>query len=179
MPCTELVCRLQENDGFLQLHLPALQSLQVSAPYWKTGILHVNQDSFSDAANLTSLSFDYGLTLRFLPEGFTGLSTLNMMMCGLASIPAAVGAALAGSLTHLALPYNDDLQLADADVATLLALRKLQTLDLRKTSLENKLQWSPRSLQHLVELPVAFLANHGHKLALRLLDDDYDSDEDA
>jgi len=82
--------------------------------------------------------------------------------CGLASIPSAL-TALSGSLTTLALPYNDDLQLAEDDVVTLLALRKLQNLDLRKFSL-----WSPHSLQHLVDLPNAFHARHGHALALQV-----------
>ena len=62
----------------------------------------------------------------------TALATLQLEACGLTSIPAAL-AALAGSLTSLALSHNDDLQLANDDIVTLLALGKLQNLDLRKS----------------------------------------------
>ena len=60
------------------------------------------------------------------------MAALRLSECGLMHIPAAV-AALAGSLTSLELPYNNDLQLDNDDVECLLSLRKLRTLDLQKS----------------------------------------------
>ena len=72
---------------------------------------------------------------------------------------------------------------------TLLALPKLRTLNLRKDSMTSALEtvsfdevqaelryepapWSLRSLQHLLKLPNASLAKHGHALAVEVLDED-------
>ena len=119
------------------------------------------------------------------PDCFTGLTALVSLAledCGLASIPLAV-TALAGSLTTLALSCNDQLQLADGDIATLLALRELQQLNLRKSSFDTAFEdgdpavadavqahlhympplWSVHSMQILLRLPGAFLAEHGHE----------------
>lgn len=63
--------------------------------------------------------------------GLSALSSLELEACGLASIPIAL-TALEGSLTSLAVPFNNDLQLAHEDVEILLTLRKLRRLDLRK-----------------------------------------------
>jgi len=136
-------------------------------------------------------------TSPFLPDCFAGvpaLATVELSSCGLASVPAAL-TALAGSLTSLAMPHNGDLQLAHGDAATLLALRKLRHLDLRKSSFENALSymasrrvveelhfepalWTARSLQHLVTLPDAFRAQHGHALDLLMYEEEESSEED-
>ena len=72
-----------------------------------------------------------------MPDSLTGLTalvTLSLEKCGLSNIPTAI-AALALSLATLQLPFNEDLQLADDDIAVLLALPRLRTLDLQKQSL--------------------------------------------
>ncbi len=92
------------------------------------------------------------------------------------------------------LAFNDDLQLADGDVKMLLTLRKLQKLDLRKSSLEQAIQiasaaaeeadspaqppsWSLRSVQHLVNLPAAFFAQHGHVVALLMHEEEWEDEQ--
>jgi Leucine-rich repeat (LRR) protein len=107
-------------------------------------------------------------------EGLPALATLVLSGCELINVPAALRA-LACSLTSLSLPYNDDLQLADDDVKTLLALRKLRKLDLAKTPRRRvpngQSPWSLGSVQQLVDLPSAFSVQHGHGLALRIRQD--------
>ncbi len=93
------------------------------------------------------------------------------------------------------MPYNNELQLTNNDVRTLLALRKLQTLDLHKEPLEAKVTgataasltaelhyqpvlWSQRSLRHLVALPNIFRAQHGRALALHVYHDDDGTDDE-
>ena len=103
--------------------------------------------------------------------------------------------ALIGSLTSLALSFNGALQLTDDDVGRLLTLRKLRDLDLRKISLVMHLGlaaaartvaaqlryqpalWSPRSLQHLLELSNAFIVRDGRALALRVWQDPHGEED--
>ena len=143
---------LQEHDGFLRLHLPALEKAIILATRLASGLLFVDQDSFRSAANLTFLDFA-GVTLCFLPDSFTGLPALSMlsMQCELLSIPPAL-TVLAGSLTHLTLAYNDSLQLADDNVSILLALGKLRTLDLQK-SRSVRTKSCPGSNFHIAMVP--------------------------
>ena len=186
----------QVNDEAVRLHLPDLRQAAIVS---STGVgvctpgakLRFDRESFTEAAKLTSLTLETPGITTLMPDCFTGLSalaTLEMKACGLVSIPKAL-MAVASSLTSLALPLNNNLQLAADDVATLLALRKLQKLDLRKSSLRSALTssgiaaaadavtadlryepplWSLDSLQHLVSLPTAFLALHGHALVLQV-----------
>ena len=94
------------------------------------------------------------------------------------------------------LPFNDGLQLSNDDRAHLLTLNRLRKLDLQKSCMELALhraglaappavithlehyanQWSTRSLQHLVELPSAFVVEHGHALALTMFKEWRDED---
>lgn len=147
----------------------------------------VDPDSFQHTAQLMCLSFAGTRPLVLMPDslaGLTALARLTIRDGGLVSVPAALEA-LGGSLTRLALPWNDGLQLEHQDVVVLLTLRQLRTLDLRKSDLEDVVEqledltdpdtadeavqmvtdtvgcvpsvWSNRSLQHLMELPVSFL----------------------
>ena len=158
-------------------------------------MLEVDADSFPHAAQLTSLAFTRARPLVLTPgclTGLTALARLTVYDCGLAGVPAAVGA-LGGSLTRLALPFNDELQLTHDGVAVLLALRHLQTLDLRKTDVLDLLDgdedleqaacqvadavtaklhfdpstWSDYSVQQIAELAASFALEHGRKLAIQ------------
>ncbi len=126
----------------LRLHLPALRVVRLhgfSEPV--DGQLRIDRDSFAEAAKLEVLLLDRVSTVKLEPDalrGLTGLAMLELATCGLAEIPEAL-TALVGSLTSLALPYNDKLQLGDRDVRTLLALPKLRMLDLRKPPLTHAL----------------------------------------
>jgi len=142
----------------------------------------VDWESFLHAANLQTLSFRGTRPLRLQGDCFLGLralATLELEGSGFATIPGAL-TALGDSLTHLALPSNDTLQLELGDVSILLALRKLRSLDLRKHNPRGTagalagqpLNWSPRSLHSLVHLHAAFQKKHGHMPALRVTDDD-------
>jgi len=201
---TAAVC-LQADEGCVRLHLPALRRATFSSRQSK---LRFSRESFVKPAKLESLSL-YGLAVvTFQPgcfRGMTALASLKLETCGLASIPAALSG-LRASLTHLALPENDALQVEDDDIATVLALRKLQMLDLRKspvgrvltgaaeTAVTTQLHYEPapwtlRSMQYLVDLPNAFRAQHGHVLSLQLRyaevmnsdedEDEYNSEEDG
>ena len=117
--------------------------------------------------------------------GLTALTTLGLFECGLAAIPPAI-TNLEGSLQSLALPHNQHLQLGDNDLTILLTLRKLRKLDVQKMSFRMAFKdgdiaaadavtahlnyapplWSPCSFQHLMQLPVAFFAQHGRVLAV-------------
>ena len=93
--------------------------------------------------------------------------------------------ALSGILTSLALSWNDDLQLTADDVTRLLTLRNLRHLDLRKSFFDDAINyrvaaatvealhyepalWTTCSLQSLVALPCAFLAQHGHAVEMQV-----------
>ena len=180
----------QVETGHLRLQLPALRRANIVG-YRRTNITHgrlvCDQDSFSETEQLESLRLQEHGTVVLMSNclvALTVLATLELESCGLANIPAAV-IALEGSLTSLALPFNPDLQLAHSDIATLLALRKLRKLDLRKIlsgsqlngalarAVKAKLRYSPSlwsvgSLQHLLNLPNAFSARHGHALAVQV-----------
>jgi len=185
---------LQGNDseGLLRLHLPALRHASIGAQEWEGTRLTVDRDSFQSASKLTSLMFESQKPLSLTADCFTGLKALASLKIydgDLVSIPPAL-TALEDSLTRLELPYNDALQLADEDLMVLLALRKLQIVDLIKSDLEDtenltvaarqaarvvtaQLQygpsvWTSQSLQYVAELPVAFLEEHGRRLALRV-----------
>ena len=191
---TPTLARLQVTEGTLRLHLPELRQLvlsgvhrdQMSSRSQEESLL-LDRDSFAEPSKLEDLTLEL---VALTPDCFTGmtaLAALHLQRCDLARIPAAL-TALAASLTWLALPFNDGLQLADDDVKILLALRKLRELDLRKQSVTAALGWrhseaaaaveahmhyqpalwSARSLQHLVDLPKAFLVQHGHVLALHV-----------
>ena len=182
----------QDSEGSLRLHLPDLRRAifdGIDPADWDAevprGSMLLDRDSFSQAAKLESLSFFNPGTMTLTPDCFTGLTalaSLQLNFCDLTNVPPAL-TALAGSLTSLELALNNDLQLASDDVATLLTLRKLRMLDLRKSSLDHATRiaaaaaaeavlpvqppsWSMRSVQHLVNLPAAFLTQHGHVLAL-------------
>lgn len=127
------------------MQLPALRRLALYGERSRRtgGRLHLDRRSFLDPGKLESLTLMWfdprGVTLA--PDLFpalTALAALELRACALASIPAAL-AALAGTLTRLALPFNDNLQLEHDDVATLLELRNLRTLDLRKHLLDESL----------------------------------------
>jgi Leucine-rich repeat (LRR) protein len=129
--------------------------------------------------------------MTLMPDCFTGLTalaTLQLYECGLTELPPAL-TALAASLTVLELHDNDDLQLADDDTTTLLTLRKLRRLDLRKSCLMGAFSpgsvaeaaielaahlsyqpplWSLGSLQQLLNLPNAFRAQNGHSLVVHI-----------
>ena len=129
--------------------------------------------------------------LHFAPDCFAGLTklaTLDLPECRLAKIPAAL-TALEGSLTSLVLTYAEGLELAHDDVTILLALRNLRKLDIRRrwfqleragnaaaAELRGELIWWNRSsMARLVDLPIAFYEQHGHKLTM--IWDDEDSEE--
>ena len=179
------------ENARLRLRLPALRRANIVA-CWTTnttrGTLRCDEVSFLETVQLKSLRLHGHGTVTLMPnclEGLTALAMLKLESCGLANIPTAV-LALAGSLTLLALPFNADLQLASSDVTTLLALRKLRKLDLRKTfvgsdlngslsevviaHLRNHPVWSEDSLQHLLDLRNAFNGRHGHALAVQVRD---------
>ncbi len=188
------------NDGVLRLHLPELQRSSIWRTYLASGTLRIDADSFRVSSKLQALSLDHCGTVSLTPDSLTrltALATFKLDTCGLVRVPAAV-TALAGSLTSLALPYNDGLQLTDDGCTRLLTLKKLKNLDLQKSCVDMALHiagltapnavlqhldnnanpWSPQSLQHLVELPGAFLAQNGRLLALTMYKED-SSDEDS
>ncbi len=156
----------------LRLHLPALRQLKVSGSHKPgTGTLHMDRSSFAEAGRLQALTLKHPGTVSLSPDCFTGLTalvTLKLKTCGLTSVPLAL-AALAGSLTSLALPNNSALQLATSDMDTLLTLRKLRSLDLRKSGRTPADTWSLRSMQHLVRLPSDFQGTHGHTPDIQLV----------
>jgi len=182
------------DEGTLRLHLPALRRLDI-AGLRNRERLRLDWDSLREASQLEFLSLEALAAVTLIPgclTGLTALATLELKGCGLVLIPTAL-TALQGSLTRLALPFNDNLQLAETDVAILLALRKLRMLDMQKYSLTNPLDntaavalsahvryvpapWSERSLQHLVTLQSAFQSKHGIVLAL---DVHVESDNDS
>ena len=185
---------LQVQEAVLRMHLPQLRHLELvgveEIQHTPAGLC-LDRSSLQETAKLESLALKYpGPVVTLQPDCFTGLTalaSLELSACGLASIPSAV-TALVDSLTSLALPCNDGLQLADDDIATLLALQKLRQLDLQKspfgeafedvdTDLANAVEshlryepvlWSQRSFQRLVQLPGAFLAQHGHVPVLKV-----------
>jgi len=158
--------------------------------------LRLEPDSFRNAAQLTSLAFTSARQLMLTADCLVGLTTLARLSiydCGLVSIPPALEA-LGGSLTRLALLYNNALELTHGDVKVLLALHKLRTLDLRKDNLLDYIEesddlrdvayeaaravqaklhftpsvWSNCSMQHLMELSAAYYAEHGRVLDARV-----------
>ena len=172
------------DEGTLHLHLPALRRLDI-AGLRQRGRLRLDRDSLLEASQLEFLSLEALEAATLMPDcltGLTALATLELKGCGLVLIPTAL-TALQGSLTRLALPFNDNLQLAESDFAILLTLRKLRMLDMQKYSLTEPLDnmaavalsahvryvpapWSERSLQHLVTLQSAFQSKHRIVLAL-------------
>ena len=183
---------LQRAEGSLRLHLPALRSATITAaPLWRCGHLNVDGDSFRHASGLELLWFRHTASVRFLPDCFLGLpalATVELYSCDVWRIPEAL-TGLRCSLTHLELPCNDALQLWDEGISTLLALSKLRTLNLRKppsrsldswsTGGTDSSKWLPDSLQHLMDLPSAFLNRHGHELNLQVEDDEcWEAQED-
>ena len=184
--------------GKLVLHLPELRRLTLRGSGGSLGDLEITRHSFREAAKLEYFSTNTPASVTLTRDCFTGvtaLATLRLESCGLRNIPDAL-TALSGSLTLLALPNNHDLQLPDYDTKKVLALAKLQKLDLRKSLCVSTIRgpdlspnftraaqvvatslhydpplWSQRSLQQLVDLPNAFLAQHGHTLALQIYQD--------
>ncbi len=174
------------EEGTLRLHLPALRRLNV-AGLRNSGRLRLDRDSLLEASQLEFLSLEALEAVTMMPDcltGLTALAALELKGCGLVLIPTAL-TALQGSLTRLALPFNDNLQLAESDFAILLTLRKLRMLDMQKYSLTDPLDnaaavalsahvryvpapWSERSLQHLVTLQSAFQSKHRIVLALNV-----------
>jgi len=185
-PAVLLKCAasLQEDDGALRLQLPALQHATITASHaWQFGSLNVHWESFEHAANLQTLSFRGISPVSLQADCFSGLralATVEFAACGLAAIPVAL-TALGDSLTRLALPSNDALQLDSGGVSILLTLRKLR-LDLWKPHQRGTygamagepLNWSACSLHHLVNLRPAFQEAHAHMPAVRVTDDDWD-----
>ncbi len=171
----------------LQLHLPALRRASIHGDCVASGKLRLDRDSLQGASNLNSLSLETWELVTLLPDclaGLPALATVELMLCGLVSVPAAL-TALNGILTSLALSWNDGLQLTDDDVTRLLTLRKLRHLDLRKSFFDDAINyrvaaatvealhyepalWTTRSLQCLVALPCAFLTQHGHALEMQV-----------
>ena len=198
---------LQVDGASVRLHLPKLRHLRIGGFSLTRAKLRLDRDSFSEAPRLEVLSLVGPGAVMLMPDcfaGLTALATLTLHRCGLSAIPTAV-TALANSLTSLMLPFNDGLQLADDDITVLLALSKLQTLDLRKQSLLSlpdnptavavsahlhyvPAPWSECSLKRLVRLPSAFIAKHGRAIALevhvepetdQLSDEDEDEGDDG
>ena len=180
-----------------------MQRAWIGAQTWEGpgARLELDSESFLETPELTSLSFHCMKPLSLMPDCLTGLTALaRLSVCrgGLVSIPHAL-TALSDSLTLLGLRWNDALQLAHQDVTVLMALRKLQTLDLVKSvvddmeyfpdaanqagrELAGQLDftpslWTRRSEQHFAQLPASFLVEHGHTLALRLDLGDSDNEE--
>ena len=111
------------------------------------------------------LSDDMGMISFSCLTALTGLKDLTLANYGLTSVPSAVGS-LGGSLTSLSLEDNSDLQLGAADMSTLLRLRCLRTLSVRKDISTSDVPgtaklWSNGSIQVLVSLPGRFMAEHG------------------
>jgi len=189
---SEVSCRLQALEEPLRLHhLPELRRLALEGDRPDSGTLHFDKDSFLGSGKLEYLSVHRPGRLAIMPDSFVGLTalaTLELLDCHPSHIPAAV-TALSGSLASLSLSFNGALQLTDDDVGRLLTLRKLRGLDLRKRSFVMELGlaaaartvaaqlryqpalWSPRSLQHLIELSNAFVMRDGRALALRVWQD--------
>ena len=146
-------------------------------------MLRIDRDSFAGAAKLEFLSLDKFATVKLMPDcvsGLVGLATLELKGCGLTSIPAAL-TALSGSLTRLALPRNQALQVSDEDVKTILILQQLKLLDLPEYApqaaetydhLTELAPWSLRSLQHLHDLQAAYHAQHGRLVVLKFCRED-------
>jgi len=180
----------QEHEGLLRLHLPALESAEIESHTMDRdwGPLQVDKDSLRACPELTSLSFSSIKPVTFQPDCFSGgmaLAKLTCFDCDLVSIPSALKA-LEGSLSQLALPKNIDLQLARKDVKILLALPKLEILDMMKPDLDfpdGQTQaaiaatqallpelnfvptvWSSLSMQNLTWLAGRFAKKHGHPL---------------
>ena len=187
----------QVDEGVVRLHLPALRRARIDSFSIQTrGKLRLDRDSFRAARQLERLSLDTHEAVTLLPEclaGLTALAAVNLTGCGLVRIPEALTAVSAG-LSSMALPYNDELQLANSDVATLLPLRRLRHLDLRKTPFDEAIDyglasavlgelhyepplWSMRSLQRLVSFLSAFFALHGHAVDL-LMDENIEEEAD-
>lgn len=202
---TLVVC-LQASQETLLLQMPALRRASFTAQpcymnfIYSHSMLRINRDSFVGAAKLEYLSLTGLATVKLMPDCVSvlaGLATLKLASCGLTCIPAAL-TALAGSLTHLALPRNHALQMTDEDVMTILALRQLQLLDLRKRAPQAAVTyegmqmtelafWSMRSLQRLCNLQAGYHAQHGRLVTLEMYHedeaapkyDDTDSEEEA
>ena len=99
----------------LRLYLPELRRLSIYGDHAASGTLRFDGDSLLVSGKLQALSLRRAGTVTFTPDSFvrlTALATLKLSSCGLIHIPAAV-TALAGSLTSLALPLDNDLQMAD------------------------------------------------------------------
>ena len=182
-----LLRHLQVEEGVLRLNLPALRRVGIRCNCLASGKLRLDRDSFRGAAGIEFLSLETSKPMTLLPDcfaGLTALATVELERSGLVSVPAAL-TALSGSLTSLSLSWIDNLQLNDDDVATLLTLRMLRHLDLRKLFFDDAIHyrvaaaaveelryepalWTTRSLQRLVMLPKAFLAQHGHDLDMEV-----------
>ncbi len=178
------VC-VQKEEGSLRLHLPNLRLVTIYGLRSKGGRLHIDRDSFQEAAKLESLAlYNPGNRVTMQPDcfaGLTALASIELQKCGLTEVPSAL-TALDGSLTSLMLKNNDDLQLTDDGFTTLLGLRKLRCVNLQKSSFKSAFRdgevavaragkahlhydpplWSLRSMQNLVRLPRVFLLAHGH-----------------
>ena len=168
------------------MHLPELRRLELFGDR-PVRTLRFERDSFVGASKLESVLVIRAGLLAIMPDSFVGLTALKarrkLHECGVSHIPAAV-TALSGSLTSLVLYGNNALQLTSDDVARVLTLRKLRILNLQKRSFKvvmghpaaantvaahlryQPALWSPRSLQHLIELSSAFVVQHGRALAL-------------
>ncbi len=181
---------IRRDEGLLRLCLPELREILIDGHRGTNGGLRLDGNSLLETPKLQTLVLDAPGTVTFTPDCFarsTPLTAIKLRKCGLTSIPSAL-TALCGSLTLLSLPLNDRLQLADDDTKVLLSLRKLRKLHLQKSSLRTAFKdgdtavaaavkahlhhepalWSQRSLQHLVQLPVAFLLQHGHVPELKV-----------
>ncbi len=159
----------------------------------------VDGASFAGAPRLQSLCLQWD-DIMVLQNGclqqLTAVTSLSLVGCGLRSIPADV-AALSATLCVLDLSRNDNLQLDNAGVATILCCSRLKTFALYKPGIsewEDRLglswrrieqhilregyipvQFSEQSLTNLLRLSSLFRAQHSRELDICLSFEDYDT----
>jgi len=165
---------LQAAGDVVRLHTPELRNAELDFRTDERITVTVDEHSFVDADRLERLVLQHwhkasALTVVLAPQSLaplTALKELCLSHCGLTGVPCAV-VALSDSLTSLILLENFGLRLRRADTDRLLKLRRLRKLDVSKhnclpAGAANSLQtWDEISIQLLINLPSAFLTQHG------------------
>ena len=189
-----------DEVGALRLgRLPELRTCELSGDWPMPLLTSVDAASFHKAPKLQSLvlrNFEaLQLQLGSL-EHLTALTSLQLLNCGLRSVPVAV-AALSATLCMIDLSGNERLQIDGAAAASILSCGRLRTFALRKQDIASGYDlsgpddlgqrskehmeregyfpapFSAESLRHLMRLPNAFRKLHGHDLDVCLdLDDE-------
>lgn len=190
-PTRNNMLRLSGLPELRSLELVGHEGIDRDPPEAPALNIRIDAASFKEVPQLQSLQITFGKDLILLDSSLvqlTALTSLALTGCGLQSVPADLSS-LCATLRELELSRNEPLQLDDAAVASIVQCSRLTVLGLHKPDVQvivrsnvgetlwqtideyveesyYPAQWNADSVRHLVQLPAAFRARHGHDLSV-------------